>query len=78
MPPDTSQLTRREQQVLVHLLTGISEKQIACQLELSPGTVHKYVTQIYRHYCVSTRPELMAMWITTVSENQFHRPVTID
>lgn len=67
MPPDTSLLTRRERQVLAHLLTGISEKQVASQLNLSPGTVHKYVTQIYRHFGVSTRAELMAMWIPTTT-----------
>ena len=63
MFPDSSQLAPRERQVLVLLLLGVTEREIAGQLQLSTGTVHKYVTRIYRHFGATTRAELMAMWI---------------
>ena len=53
----------RLQQTLKSLLSGASEKQIALALELSPHTVHVYVKQIYKHYNVSSRGELLARWV---------------
>ncbi|MEZ6136874.1 MAG: helix-turn-helix transcriptional regulator [Pirellulaceae bacterium] len=61
--PDTNGLSERQRQVLALLLTGQSERELATHLSLSTGTIHKYVTQIYRHFGVSTRAELMALWI---------------
>jgi DNA-binding NarL/FixJ family response regulator len=45
------------------LLSGRSEKEIATALQVSPRTVHKYVEQIYRAFEVSSRAELMALFI---------------
>jgi DNA-binding NarL/FixJ family response regulator len=44
-------------------LRGESEKQIAQKLGLSRHTVHEYVGNIYRHFGVCSRAELMAMWV---------------
>ena len=41
-PDNTSELTRREQQVLRHIAEGYSNKEIAAKLELSVKTVETY------------------------------------
>lgn len=58
-PPLPPRLSR----VLDELLSGLSEKEIAARLQCRPATVHKYVEQLYRTYAVSSRAELMALWI---------------
>lgn len=52
----------RHHQVLEGLLRGLSEKEIAAELNLSSRTVHKYVENLYRHFGVNSRPRLMALW----------------
>ena len=52
----------RQQQVLDGLLRGLSEKEIAAELMLSPRTVHKYVEHLFRHFQVNSRAQLMALW----------------
>ncbi|HIB64533.1 MAG TPA: response regulator transcription factor, partial [Phycisphaerales bacterium] len=44
------------------LLRGLSEKEIAAELMLSPRTVHKYVEHLFRHFQVNSRAQLMALW----------------
>lgn len=56
-------LTPRQRQTLQYLLAGHSEKQIAAQLGLSTNTVHHYVKAIHRHFRVSSRSELLALWL---------------
>ena len=53
------QLTGRATVVLTHLLQGMSEKQIARQVNLSVHTVHTYVARLYTHYRVHSRAELL-------------------
>lgn len=60
---DCSTLTPRERDVLAHLLDGLSERRIAEELNLTQGTVHQYIVALYRKLRVSSRPELMALWI---------------
>jgi len=55
--PDT--LTPREQEVLEVLVEGLSEKQAAARLELSPETVHTHVKRIYKKLQVGSRAELL-------------------
>jgi DNA-binding CsgD family transcriptional regulator len=45
---------------LGHLVRGLSEKQVAAALQLSPHTVHDYVKALYRHFGVQSRGELLA------------------
>ena len=59
----TSPLTGSERRVLHLLLTGLTEKGIANQLDRSPNTVHVIVTQIFRKFGVKNRASLMAMWL---------------
>ena len=56
-------LSERYARVLDELLAGGSEKEIAAELGLSVRTVHKYVEHVYRVFSVSSRGELMALWI---------------
>lgn len=56
------QLPTRQQQVLSGLLRGLTEKEIADELVLSPRTIHKYVENLLRHFGVNSRPKLMAIW----------------
>ena len=53
----------RQQQTLRHLLAGESEKQIAQRLSRSQHTVHTYVKAIYRNYRVSSRGELLSLFV---------------
>jgi DNA-binding CsgD family transcriptional regulator len=61
--PSASALSPRLQQALEGLLEGLSEKQIAERLGISPATLHEYVTKLYRRFGVRGRHELMARWI---------------
>ena len=42
------------------LLRGLSEKQVAAELGLSPHTVHEYARTLYRRFGVTSRAELFA------------------
>ena len=50
-------LTRREIEVLVLLARGLSNKEIAAQLVISPKTVGSHVEHIYRRSTVSNRAQ---------------------
>lgn len=52
-------LAPRLMQVAQFLADGLSEKQIAMQLDLAPGTIHTYVVQLHRHFGVNNRAELV-------------------
>lgn len=56
-------LPARVQEVLVCLLHGKSEKEIARELHLSVHTVHSNVKSLYRTFQVTSRAELMSLWI---------------
>ncbi len=58
-----AELPPRLRQTLTSLLSGASEKQIAHTMNLSQHTIHVYVKQIYKHYKVSSRGELLARWV---------------
>lgn len=54
-------LSVAEQRVLPYLLEGLSEKEVAYRLGLSPNTVHHHIGSIYRTLDVSSRGELLAL-----------------
>jgi len=56
-------LSKRLRETLELLLEGLSEKQVARELELSAKTVHEYVGMLYKHFQVSSRGELLAYFI---------------
>ena len=56
-------LSKRLRETLSFLLQGLSEKQVAGELDLSFKTAHEYVGILYKHFHVSSRGELMAYFI---------------
>jgi DNA-binding NarL/FixJ family response regulator len=53
-------LTPRERQVLTGIVDGLTDKQVAIRLALSPETVRTHVKSIYRKLQVTTRGELIS------------------
>lgn len=53
-------LSPRLTAVLRALLRGLSEKEVASELDLSPHTTHDYVKSLYRRLGVRSRAELLA------------------
>lgn len=56
-------LPPRLRQVLVRLVRGLAEKQVAAELGISQSTVHDYVKALYRRFGVNSRGELLAGFI---------------
>ena len=56
-------LTPAERKVLLALLDGHTEKQIAQKLDQSPNTTHFHVKSIYGKFGVSNRATLTALWL---------------
>ena len=59
----TTSLPPRLRQTLEHLLAGLTERQAALKMDLSVHTLHGYVKNLYSHFGVSSRGELLAKWI---------------
>ena len=55
-------LSPRLRQTLEQLLVGLSEKEVARELDVSPHTLHGYIKTLYRRLGVTTRFELMARY----------------
>ncbi|MFK7898489.1 MAG: LuxR C-terminal-related transcriptional regulator, partial [Myxococcota bacterium] len=53
----------RERDIVRALLGPETEQEIADRLELSRGTVHNYVGDIYRKLGVEGRNEMLALWL---------------
>src|SRR5690606_34764831 len=58
-----SPLTPQERNVFTHLLSEKPIKQIAAAINLSPHTVGDHIKSIFRKYGVTSRTELMAIWL---------------
>jgi DNA-binding CsgD family transcriptional regulator len=61
--PGWSELPPRWRQTLDCLLDGDSEKQAASRLGISRETAHQYVKGLYGHFGVSSRGELLALFL---------------
>lgn len=62
--PSPAELSPRRRQVLELLLQGNGDKQIAAALHLSPHTINEHVTAVHRHFGVSSRTELIALFLS--------------
>jgi FixJ family two-component response regulator len=58
-----SKLSPRQREVMTFLLAGDSLKEVAQKLGLSEHTIGDHVKQIYKHFSVSSRAELLAHFI---------------
>jgi DNA-binding CsgD family transcriptional regulator len=56
-------LTRQQQRVLLLMLSGRSEKQIALQIGLSHHSVHQYIKSLYVKFKVDSRAAFMSLWL---------------
>ncbi|MFK7884003.1 MAG: LuxR C-terminal-related transcriptional regulator [Phycisphaerales bacterium] len=61
--PRLCTLTPRRREVLASLLRGDSEKQIAYELGIGRATIHEHVLGLYKHFGVSSRGELLSLFI---------------
>lgn len=59
----TSPLTPTERRVLLHLLCGMSERDIAQAIGVTPGSAHQYITAIFRKFSVHGRADFMSLWL---------------
>ena len=55
-------LTPAQRRVFDGFAEGLSEKEIAYRLSISPHTVHSHAKAIYRLFAVSSRGELLKLW----------------
>lgn len=61
---DGDLLRRRERDVLVCLLQGLSEKEGAAELGLARSSFHQLVVSVYRTFGVRSRGELLSQFVT--------------
>lgn len=64
---ESSQITRREHEVLLLILQGKSNKEIARHLTIAEVTVKKHLTSIYRKLRITNRKELLQSFSTPQS-----------
>ena len=55
-------LSPREKQVLGALQAGMTERQAAETLGLSPHTIHSHVKAVYYRMGVTSRAQLLSVW----------------
>lgn len=60
-PPPRCDLTPRQHEVLVHLAAGLTSKEIADRLSLSPRTVEMHVARLLERMNCRTRPEAVRL-----------------
>jgi DNA-binding NarL/FixJ family response regulator len=63
--PQLSQLTSREREIVEHLLGGLTDREIARSLAISPRTVHKHLESTYRKLNIGNRTSLIALTLQT-------------
>ena len=56
-------LSPLKRRILLCLLTGQGDKEVAAQVKLRPLSLRKYLTELYGEYGVKTRAKLMALWL---------------
>ncbi|MGH3972220.1 MAG: response regulator transcription factor [Pseudonocardiaceae bacterium] len=59
--PRLSLLTSREREVVEHLVGGLTDRETARSLVISPRTVHKHLESIYRKLDIGNRTSLIAL-----------------
>lgn len=63
----SEELTRREIEVVQHLLRGHSSRSIALILEVSPATVKVHRKNIYRKLSISSQSQLFSIFLQSVA-----------
>ena len=65
-------LSKREDEVLSWLQQGMSDKEIALALQISPHTVQKHLQRIYLHLDVHARAEAIVRMRRGIRETHDH------
>jgi DNA-binding NarL/FixJ family response regulator len=73
---ESAQLSIREEQILVQLSRGYSNKQIADNLEISIGTVCTHLKHVFEKLHVRSRTEAVIRYMSSKNPNQ-KRPETL-
>lgn len=61
--PGSSSVSTRQAELLHLLKAGRSEKEAAREMRISVNTVHTHIKKIYQRFGVTTRQELLSLWI---------------
>jgi DNA-binding CsgD family transcriptional regulator len=56
-------VSQRQEQILRLVAAGLSDKEIAAQLNLSPHTVRSHLQRLYRERGFRNRAEAVAAWL---------------
>ncbi len=70
LPPDPAHKARndihvspRQREILILVTAGLSSKEIALQLQISPRTVETHLQRLYQEYGFRKRSALIAAWL---------------
>lgn len=61
--PGTEELTPREREILDKLTRGLSDKEIAAELGVSPSTIKNHLYRVYVKLQVRSRTEAVLKWL---------------
>lgn len=67
-------ISPQHQDVLVKLMDGLSEKEIASALQMTTGAVHRKVRDLYQHFGVHSRSELMSRMFVNLLQKRSGGP----
>jgi DNA-binding CsgD family transcriptional regulator len=70
---ESTQITRREHEVLLLILQGKANKEIARHLSIAEVTVKKHLTSVYRKLRINNRRELLQSFSVPVTKEQAKR-----
>jgi len=62
-PPEGLQVTPRQAEILRLIASGLTDKQIAAKLGVSPRTVQSHVDRVYLQHGLHKRTALIAAWL---------------
>jgi DNA-binding CsgD family transcriptional regulator len=63
-------VSQRQEQILRLVAAGLSDKEIAAQLNLSPHTVRSHLQRLYRERGFRNRAEAVAAWLGSARRKQ--------
>jgi len=63
-------LSPREEAIIRRIALGYSDKQIACDLNISPRTVRSHIVRIFLRHSLRNRAEAAAAWVTALANTQ--------
>ena len=67
--PEPLTVSPRQREIMALVATGLSDKEIAAQLQLSPHTVRTHLQRLYSQHGIRNRAEAAATWTKAVVEN---------